>query len=69
MKTKTVFDSLSNIKLPFTVAGEKMDNMLSSPTAWQSQYKNIEDIDEMKVPECGESFITLMSTITGKGHP
>lgn len=48
------------------VAIEKMDALLSSPTAWESQYKNIADIDTLKVPECGESFITLMSTITGQ---
>lgn len=52
-------------------AGEKMDLMLSSLTAWQSQYKDISDVDELKVPECGESFITLMLTITDryKGLP
>lgn len=48
------------------VAIEKMDALLSSPTAWESQYKNIADIDTLKVPECGESFVTLMSTITGQ---
>ncbi|XP_060066589.1 RAD50-interacting protein 1-like [Ylistrum balloti] len=52
-------------------AGAKMDIMLSSPSAWQSQYKDIADVDELKVPECGESFITLMLTITDryKGLP
>ena len=48
------------------VASEKMDAMLTSPTAWQSQYKDITDVDDVKVPECGESFMTLMLTITGK---
>ena len=43
-----------------------MDAMLSSPTAWQSQYKDIADVDELKVSECGETFMTLMLTITGK---
>lgn len=47
-------------------AGVKMDAMLSSPSAWQSQYKDIADVDELKVPECGESFITLMLTITDR---
>ena len=39
--------------------------MFSAPSAWLSQYKDITDVDELKVPECGESFVTLMSTITG----
>ena len=51
----------------FTVALEKIDMMLSSPTAWLSQYKDIVDVDELKVPECGESFMTLLTTITGMG--
>ena len=40
--------------------------MMSSPTAWESQYRIIADVDEMKVPECGESFMTLMLTMTGR---
>ncbi|KAK3090237.1 hypothetical protein FSP39_010285 [Pinctada imbricata] len=47
-------------------AGEKVDVMLSSPSAWLSQYKDITDVDDLKVPECGEGFITLMSTITDR---
>ena len=47
---------------------EKVDAMMSSPTAWQSQYRDIADVDELKVPECGESFMTLMLTITGNKH-
>ena len=45
-----------------------MDAMTSSDTAWLSQYFDIKDIteaDELKVPECGESFMTLMVTIMG----
>ena len=45
------------------VALEKMDAMLSSPSAWTSQYSA--EIDELKVSECGEGFMVLMSTITG----
>ena len=41
--------------------------MMSSPTAWESQYRIIADVDDMKVPECGESFMTLMLTMTGNG--
>jgi len=47
---------------------EKLDAMMSSRTAWESQYRNIADVDELKVPECGESFMTLMLTITGRGR-
>lgn len=51
----------------YPVALEKMDAMLSSATAWQSQYRDMSvEADDMKVPECGESFMTLMLTITGK---
>ncbi|XP_041364407.1 RAD50-interacting protein 1-like [Gigantopelta aegis] len=48
---------------------EKIDAMLSSPTAWLSQYKDIVDVDELKVPECGESFMTLLTTITERYKP
>lgn len=59
-----VFERWIEIEKKFAI--EKMDALLSSPTAWESQYKNIADIDTLKVPECGESFITLMSTITDR---
>ncbi|XP_053393642.1 RAD50-interacting protein 1-like isoform X2 [Mercenaria mercenaria] len=48
---------------------EKLDGMMSSPTAWDSQYRHIADVDELKVPECGESFMTLMLTITDRYKP
>ncbi|XP_048760330.2 RAD50-interacting protein 1-like [Ostrea edulis] len=59
-----VFDRWIEIEKKFAI--EKMDSLLSSTTAWESQYKNIADIDTLKVPECGESFVTLMSTITDR---
>lgn len=43
-----------------------MDLMLSSETAWQSQYQGLMEMDEAHLPECAESFITLMLTITGE---
>lgn len=43
-----------------------MDLMLSSETAWQSQYHGLMEMDEANLPECAESFITLMLTITGE---
>lgn len=47
-------------------AFQKMDSMLSSTTAWQSQYKDITDVDDLKVSECGESFMILLITITDR---
>lgn len=49
-----------------SVALQKMDSMLSSEAAWISQYKDITDVDEMKVPDCAETFMTLLLVITGK---
>ncbi|CAD5115923.1 DgyrCDS4853 [Dimorphilus gyrociliatus] len=47
-------------------AKEKMDKMLSSETAWISSYKDVENIDEGKVPECAENFMNLMLTMTDR---
>ncbi|XP_065514377.1 RAD50-interacting protein 1 isoform X2 [Caloenas nicobarica] len=43
---------------------QKMDSMLSSEAAWVSQYKDISDVDDMKVPDCAETFMTLLLVIT-----
>ncbi|CAH1793862.1 unnamed protein product, partial [Owenia fusiformis] len=48
---------------------EKVDMMLTSNTAWEFQYKEVSDVDDMKVPECGESFVTLAHTITDRYKP
>ncbi|XP_051007445.1 RAD50-interacting protein 1 [Acomys russatus] len=45
---------------------QKMDSMLSSEAAWVSQYKDITDVDEMKVPDCAEVFMTLLLVITDR---
>ncbi|XP_075285028.1 RAD50-interacting protein 1 isoform X2 [Opisthocomus hoazin] len=45
---------------------QKMDSMLSSEAAWISQYKDITDVDEMKVPDCAETFMTLLLVITDR---
>ncbi|XP_029471185.1 RAD50-interacting protein 1 isoform X2 [Rhinatrema bivittatum] len=45
---------------------EKMDSMLSSEAAWMSQYKDMTDVDEMKVPDCAETFMTLLVVITDR---
>ncbi|KAH9508475.1 RAD50-interacting protein 1 [Bulinus truncatus] len=47
-------------------AMQKIEQMLQSPTCWESQYKNVEDLDEVKVPECAESFMTLLHTMTDR---
>ncbi|XP_068573145.1 RAD50-interacting protein 1 [Cebidichthys violaceus] len=46
------------------MAVEKMDTMLSAEGAWSSQYKDISDMDEMKAPDCAETFMTLLQVIT-----
>ncbi|KAM4678207.1 RAD50-interacting protein 1 isoform 1-T2 [Discoglossus pictus] len=48
------------------LALEKMDSMLSAEAAWTSQYKDISDVDEMKVPDCAETFMTLLLVITDR---
>ncbi|KAM9311745.1 RAD50-interacting protein 1 [Gastrophryne carolinensis] len=48
------------------LALEKMDSMLSSESAWASQYKDITDVDEMKFPDCAETFMTLLLVITDR---
>lgn len=48
------------------VAVEKMDAMLSAEGAWTSQYKDISDVDELKAPDCAETFMTLLQVITGE---
>ena len=50
----------------FLDAMQKIEHLLQSPHAWESQYKGIADLEEGKVPECAESFMTLLQTITGQ---
>ncbi|XP_015512771.2 RAD50-interacting protein 1 [Neodiprion lecontei] len=45
-------------------ATEKMDAILSSETAWERLMGT--DIDDMKVTECAEAFLTLLMTITDR---
>ncbi|XP_067125380.1 RAD50-interacting protein 1 isoform X2 [Centruroides vittatus] len=42
---------------------EKMDLLLNSTSAWKLCYQDGE-LDELKVPECAESFMTLLLTMT-----
>ncbi|KAM3858925.1 RAD50-interacting protein 1 [Diretmus argenteus] len=46
------------------LAVEKVDAMLSAEGAWSSQYKDISDVDELKAPDCAETFMTLLLVIT-----
>ncbi|XP_033119511.1 RAD50-interacting protein 1-like [Anneissia japonica] len=45
---------------------EKIDNLLSDNGAWSCQYRDISDVDDLKVPQCAESFVTLLSVITDR---
>ncbi|XP_012220909.1 RAD50-interacting protein 1 [Linepithema humile] len=45
-------------------ATEKMDAILSSSTAWERLAGP--DIDDMKVTECGDAFLTLLTTISDR---
>ncbi|MGH0146996.1 UNVERIFIED_CONTAM: hypothetical protein FKN15_009128 [Acipenser sinensis] len=60
---ETVFQKWLIVERKFAL--EKMDSMLSSEGAWSSQYKDISDVDEMKAPDCAETFMTLLLVITG----
>ncbi|KAL7828010.1 hypothetical protein AOLI_G00311620 [Acnodon oligacanthus] len=48
------------------MAVEKVDAMLSTEGAWSSQYKDITDVDELKAPDCAETFMTLLLVITDR---
>uniref|UniRef100_A0A672YVK7 RAD50-interacting protein 1 n=1 Tax=Sphaeramia orbicularis TaxID=375764 RepID=A0A672YVK7_9TELE len=48
------------------MAVEKVDAMLSAEGAWTSQYKDISDMDELKAPDCAETFMTLLQVITDR---
>lgn len=48
------------------VAVEKMDAMLSSEGAWSCQYKELCDMDELRAPDCAETFMMLLQVITGE---
>uniref|UniRef100_A0A1E1XLS0 Putative er to golgi transport protein/rad50-interacting protein 1 n=1 Tax=Amblyomma sculptum TaxID=1581419 RepID=A0A1E1XLS0_AMBSC len=52
------------IALEKKYADEKRDVLLSSPTAWKPQYPLDGDADELKVPECAEAFMMILSAMT-----
>ncbi|XP_066561611.1 RAD50-interacting protein 1 isoform X2 [Amia ocellicauda] len=48
------------------LALEKVDALLTAEGAWSSQYRDIADVDELKVPDCAETFMTLLLVITDR---
>lgn len=53
-----------NMHVLFTDATEKMDAILSSNTAWERLAGP--DTDDMKVTECADAFLTLLTTISDR---
>ncbi|XP_076818312.1 RAD50-interacting protein 1-like isoform X2 [Clavelina lepadiformis] len=49
-------------------AVERLDALLSSDDAWKSKFElsDIDDVDEMKTPECAESFVSMLLAITDR---
>ncbi|XP_052576277.1 RAD50-interacting protein 1 isoform X3 [Peromyscus californicus insignis] len=64
LSEETCFQRWLTVERKFAL--QKMDSMLSSEAAWVSQYKDITDVDEMKVPDCAEVFMTLLLVITDR---
>ncbi|XP_066490403.1 RAD50-interacting protein 1 isoform X1 [Tiliqua scincoides] len=64
LSEETCFQRWLTVERKFAL--QKMDAMLSSEAAWISQYKDITDVDEMKVPDCAETFMTLLLVITDR---
>nr|XP_039274264.1 RAD50-interacting protein 1-like [Styela clava] len=66
------------ISVEKSCALDRLDNMLSSAKAWESQYgeqaqydedlmmMQDNNLDDVMVPECAESFITMLLTITDR---
>lgn len=52
------------IALEKKYADEKRDRLLTSPTAWKPQYQTEGDLDDMKIPECAEAFMMVLSAMT-----
>ena len=42
-----------------------MESVLASSSAWKPKYKEVGDVDDTRTPECAESFMTLLTVITG----
>ncbi|KAJ8382797.1 hypothetical protein SKAU_G00035750 [Synaphobranchus kaupii] len=61
---ETVFQKWLTVERKMAV--EKVDTMLSAEGAWSSQYRDISDMDELKAPDCAETFMTLLLVITDR---
>ena len=46
---------------------ENIQSLLSSEKAWCPRYEDAADVDDLKVPECVETFVSLLVGITGMG--
>ena len=44
---------------------ENVQSLLSSEKAWSPRYEDAADVDDLKVPECVETFVSLLVGITG----
>ena len=44
---------------------ENIQSLLSSEKAWSPRYEDAADVDDLKVPECVETFVSLLVGITG----
>eukprot|EP00117_Sycon_ciliatum_P032921 scpid73179/ scgid25436/ RAD50-interacting protein 1; RAD50 interactor 1 len=45
---------------------EHVEKSLSSPTAWQAHYREVEDIDDTRAPECAEVVMTYAHAVTDR---
>uniref|UniRef100_H2Y4N9 RAD50-interacting protein 1 n=1 Tax=Ciona savignyi TaxID=51511 RepID=H2Y4N9_CIOSA len=50
-----------------TCAAERLDTLMTSEEAWRSKLSDVsDDIDEMMTPQCAETFVTMLQTITDR---
>ncbi|CAB4002313.1 RAD50-interacting 1-like, partial [Paramuricea clavata] len=47
-------------------AMENIQSLLSSEKAWSPRYEDAADVDDLKVPECVETFVSLLVGITDR---
>lgn len=49
-------------------AVDRLDALLSAEDAWRSHFSgtDADEVDDMKTPQCAESFITMLLTITDR---
>ena len=54
-----------NLFIVLSDAIENIESILSQPNAFKQKYHEVGDVDDTKIPECAEDFITLLMVITG----